>query len=412
MQYRKKFWEIFAIGMALAMAVFTYFLPLPMTEDSISYMLSALSQGLAAIFTLVFTLTIFGAQMMRNYTAMDRMIDNWTKILMVIFSIGIILPLVQLRTDKDLLNLNLINTEKLILAIDLGVVTFCILAIIPYLIRVNRNMKFSGGVPKICGEAAEAIDSNLETSAINKIYELTELAKSSIDDGLIHETSNIIERIHNLGINVVSKEWEYATLVILKSMREIGFEAINKKLDSNQISIVVEDTIIRVSNIGEIAIDKYLSSDTFSETYGSMIECSIKLLDKNYTFIDRIIGNLFKKKEFSEYEDTVSLTLKKLIGLTNKACRNNAKKYESDLIILAGYLLVLGTFINKYLPEYSDKMVKQLNNLDVLQNNDLLKDNSIRINAIEYLENYKNCSEIDLERFLKFYDEKIKTIST
>ncbi len=137
-------WVLLCLIGASVAGILTYNLPIAQ-GDGVLYLLSSISQGLAAIFALVFTITIFGAQMMRKFTAMDKMIDKWTKILMLIFAIGIILPLMHLETNydflNDLLHLNFDKTENLSLAIDLSIATFCVLAIIPYLMKVNRIMK-------------------------------------------------------------------------------------------------------------------------------------------------------------------------------------------------------------------------------------------------------------------------------
>ncbi len=82
----------YSILVAFVVALVTSFLPLP-ANGSDDLLIATISQGLAAIFTLVFAITIFAAQMMRKFTAMDMMIDIRTKILMIIFAIGIILPL-------------------------------------------------------------------------------------------------------------------------------------------------------------------------------------------------------------------------------------------------------------------------------------------------------------------------------
>ena len=206
-----KFWKLFAIGAALLVTVFTYSLDFPSNEDSISYLLSSVSQGLAAIFTLIFAITIFGAQMMRKFTAMDKMVDKWTISLMIIFAIGIILPLIQLSTDQDLLNLNFIRTANLSIAIDLGIMTFCILATIPYLIRVNRIMKYEGGISKLREQASEAIDSNHKVTASTRINELVELGESAADDMLESDVIKIVNVLKSL-----LKE-----IVILKKKGEI-----------------------------------------------------------------------------------------------------------------------------------------------------------------------------------------------
>ncbi|MCE8424736.1 MAG: hypothetical protein J5U17_03035 [Candidatus Methanoperedens sp.] len=89
----------------------TYINPIA-TGDNILYFLSSISQGLAAIFTLIFTITIFGAQMMKRYSSMGRILDRWTIFLMIFFAIGIILPLITSRTNDPWYKSNKVEFAK------------------------------------------------------------------------------------------------------------------------------------------------------------------------------------------------------------------------------------------------------------------------------------------------------------
>ncbi len=157
----------------------TYINPIA-SEDNILYFLSSISQGLAAIFTLIFTITIFGAQMMKRYTSMGKILDKWTIFLMIFFSIGIFLPLIQLEANYNYLPFEKI--ANLSLSIDLFLATFCVLSIIPYSIRINRIIKYESGISNLSAEASEAIDSNHKIAATNKMSELIELGNESVFD--------------------------------------------------------------------------------------------------------------------------------------------------------------------------------------------------------------------------------------
>jgi peptidoglycan/LPS O-acetylase OafA/YrhL len=176
----------------VAFIVFLLILYLDLPKGGTDNLQITISQILATIFTLVFAITIFSAQMMGTFTAMDKIIDNWTKRYMAIFSIGIILPLIQLSTDKDLFDIDFtlsifkISTVKLSLAFDLFIATFCVFALIPYSIRVNKIMKYGGGTSKLYENASEAIDSNHIETAVSNILELTELGLNSLKDGQAH----------------------------------------------------------------------------------------------------------------------------------------------------------------------------------------------------------------------------------
>ncbi len=382
------YWIIFAVGASSAVAVFSYSLPLP-NGDDILYLKSTISQGLAAIFTLVFAITIFGAQMMRKFTAMDKMIDKWTKILMIIFAVGIILPLMQLSTDKDLLNLDFISTANLSIAIDLGIVTFCVLAVIPYLTRVNSIMKYEGGISKLREEASEAIDSNHRVTASTRINELAELGESAADDMLELEAINIVNILKSLGKEIVNlnirrrnftdvtyvietvgehieqvvnvlggdalfntisglqkiglkctdKNLEGATKEALDALREIAIRAASskttdKKLDKNRdiTAEIVIYAMAGVKEIGIVAIDRDLSNDIVSSSSKGLFEIG-----------NRVFRVSKKLGYFSLNEQIIiSGVIKNLEEIADKAYEKNRNKfknvYEGSLV----YLWILG----------------------------------------------------------------------
>lgn len=229
------FWITFPFVAALAVAIVTY--SHPTDEFAISYLLSAVSQSLAAIFTLLFTITIFGAKTMKNFTAMDIMVDKWTKVLMIIFAIGIILPLIQLSTNENLFDIRFIKTASLGLAIDLGIVTFCVLIIIPYLIRINRIMKYEGGISRLSEELFEAMDYDQKAKAMNRIRNLSELCISAIDEGVQWAAIQIV------GVLKSSYVHDHNSAV-LEELERIGLRSKEKKLDD--VSSEVLETLVKM----------------------------------------------------------------------------------------------------------------------------------------------------------------------
>jgi len=69
-----RIWTMFSIVIAFAVAGLIYFFP-SLDGDNINYFLSAISQGLAAIFTLVFAITIFATQQIRKFTALNKILN-------------------------------------------------------------------------------------------------------------------------------------------------------------------------------------------------------------------------------------------------------------------------------------------------------------------------------------------------
>ena len=197
-------WVIFSIVVTFFVIIFTY--SGLVYDSNIWYLLSAISQSLAAIFTLVFTITIFGSQMMGRFTSIDKIMDNWTKTLMVLFTIGIIFPLIQLgKLEYSELNISFItfnfdfNLVNLAIAIDLGIATFCVLAIIPYLMRVNQIMKYERGISKLDEKLNEAEFNNDATRELNIINDLIELCISGVYDNAewaVIEIIDILKKKH------------------------------------------------------------------------------------------------------------------------------------------------------------------------------------------------------------------------
>lgn len=125
-----KYITILCFVISTIVFLITYTNPIA-TGDNILYFLSSISQGLAAIFALIFTITIFGAQMMKRYTSMGKILDKWTIFLMIFFAIGIILPLIQLEANYNYLHFEKI--ANLSISIDLFIATFAFYQL--YLIR-------------------------------------------------------------------------------------------------------------------------------------------------------------------------------------------------------------------------------------------------------------------------------------
>lgn len=385
----KKFWT-FALVVAFLVSFISYFLDFPSKGDSILYLLSSVSQGLAAIFTLVFTITIFGAQMMRKFTAMDKMIDKWTIGLMIIFAIGIILPLIQLRTDKDILNLNFIRTANLSLAIDLFIATFCVLSIIPFLMRINNIMKYEGGISKLREEASEAIDENHRVTASTRINELVELGESAADDMLESEVIKIVNVLKSLLKNanlektmdsidvkqnmkfgeyleeVANVMWKKVTLDIMSGLLKIGKKCAEKNLDVATINVldalkeiafwaaegkltdkkvdkfrditadIVNIAMAFLTQIGIVTIERDLSNDTILSSSKDLFEIGIKVLNvskesKTFTLSDKWMIKDVKKN---------------LEEIADKAYETNRSKFENVYETSLVYLWILGAELN------------------------------------------------------------------
>jgi len=142
-------------------------------HDNILYFLSSISQCLAAIFALIFTVTFFVVQTTNKQVLISKVFDKWTMLYMVVFGIAIALPLIQLVVSPNYLPFDKI--KNLSLAIDLSLAFFCILSIVPYSIRVNQIMKYAE-ISRLSNDISEAINLKLERVIFNKTDDLIKLA--------------------------------------------------------------------------------------------------------------------------------------------------------------------------------------------------------------------------------------------
>jgi len=442
-------WVLFCLIGASMVGVLSYSLPIAQGDD-ILYLLSSISQGLAALFALVFTITIFGAQMMRKFTAMDKMIDKWTKILMIIFAIGIILPLMQLETNydflNDLLHLNFDKTENLSLAIDLFIATLCVLAIIPYLMKINSIMKYEGGVSKLNEEASEAIDSDHKVTASNRISELAELCMSAVENMPESKASNIVNTIKVLGNSVADKGWNAATFEtltklekiglkctekkldgrspeeyglmasgqlfsatekVLEAIREVGVKAADKKLEKVSGFPVVELAITGLYKIGLQAIDSDLSDSTVFESCYGLLEIGKKVAEKKIGHYGNQTGLLFISSSEIISEDNFrdeSYVIVNLKRIAYRAYEKDQAKFKNTCEICMEYLWVLGVFVKKYLPEYAADLATTLKKSENQVFRDLFANENIREGAKKYIKNEYPQLEGELKAFEELYD--------
>jgi len=214
--------------------------------DNVQYFLSSISQGLAAFFALSFTISIFGAQMIGGFTALDKVMDRWTKVYMVLFSVGIIFPLWQLITVRysidwisfipkmgitlplQQLKIGSIGNIDL-LTLDIILVVFCVLGIIPFTIKINRIVKYEGGMPDSYSKARDAIISGNEVISSDNISKLGGLGYSALKDALPDKVMFSTTGIRNLGNLSIKNSLEGSTAQAIVELDKLGLKAMDQK---------------------------------------------------------------------------------------------------------------------------------------------------------------------------------------
>lgn len=260
--------------------------------DNVLYFLSSISQGLAAIFSLIFVITVFGAQMAKSYTSFDEIVDKWTIRLMIVFSIGIILPLVQLIANYSLLPFD--NIANLNLSINLFLATFCVSSIVSYSIRVNRIMKYEGGIANLIADTSEAIDSDHKITASNSMGELIKIGKDSIYNRQWDKTYIIVEKIELLGKETVNKQWIDFVLSTTNGLNEICNESYNKGRHINIYFIIYFYFLQPIFNNKLKFSVQYEYIKVIIRAINALGKIGLESLDKNWMEFLSILGGHYK----------------------------------------------------------------------------------------------------------------------
>lgn len=366
---------------AIALFVILYFV-YPTTDlGNIKYILSAISQGLAAILALVFTITLVVAQMTRRYTAMDKIIfRHETIILMIIFGIGVVIPLLVLKFGLCGLGVSL----------SIALAFFCVFSLLPFLKGVNGVLKYDIGIGNLNEEIMEAIELGYEPKAKNKIMELNKIGKDAVGEFREDAVKNILIQLSGIGKKSAEKGFEDATSLVVKGLREIGIGSIEKGFDD------IETTEIAVTGLKEIGVE---AAKNKSEEWLRVVRGAIDGLKDIGT---KAAENLFVhttikavrglKDVFMELRDSMELIDKKDNRTVSK---NKYNEYNA-----VNGLWCLGAFIAEYIPERVDFVIKNLKEIEEEIGRNLL------------MEYEKNCitdhSDLKpaLEEFKRRYNER------
>ena len=207
-KWEKYKWWIYCVIIAIAVFLILYYCYPDTEQDNARYILSAISQGLAAILALVFTITLVVSQMTRSYTAMDKIIFRRETIsLMIIFGIGIIAPLLVLR----------ISFWGWGVILSIVTASFCVFSLIPFLKGVNDVLKYDIGIGNLNEEIMEAIELGSELKARNKIKELSKICKDAIKESREETTSGIIDFLSEIGEKTIETKFENVTFNVSSS---------------------------------------------------------------------------------------------------------------------------------------------------------------------------------------------------
>lgn len=278
------------------------------------YILSAISQSLAALLALVFTITLVAAQMTRRYTAMDKIIfRSETICLMSAYGIGIILPVLMLKFGfwyKGVI-------------VSIFIATFCVFSLFPFLRGVNTTLK-EIGIDNLVEETEEAIYSGFEAKAINRVIELGKIGEDMAKRRREESARRIVNGLAYIGTEALdNKDNEFKMLIrhVVKILSSMGLNAANNKLDD-----IVLNVGQGLEDIGVAVAIKQWTSEMRSILIG-LEKIGSSAAENNLEATHRIVIGLWVlgaavKKYLPECEGDVIRSLKKL---ENGACFDAAK---------------------------------------------------------------------------------------
>jgi len=218
-KWEKYNWWIYCLIIAIALLAILYRVYPNTDQDNARYILSAISQGLAAILALVITVTFIVAQMMRRYTATKKIILNsGTKFLMLVFGTGIILPLFALKFGWFCVGVNL----------SIVIACFCIALLLPFLKNVSDVLIYDVGYVNLYGEITDAIKSENEAKTVQGIIDLESICKDAIKESREETTSEIIHFLSEIGEKTIETKFKNATFNVIIRLKNIGIDAIEK----------------------------------------------------------------------------------------------------------------------------------------------------------------------------------------
>lgn len=320
-RWKKYNWWIIHLIITVAVFVILYYVHPNTDPENARYILSAISQSLAAILALVFTITLVVAQMTRSYTAMDKiMFRRETIFLMIVFGFGIITPLLVL--DFCLWKCGVI--------FSIVTASFCVFSLLPFLKGVNGVLKYDIGIGNLNEEIMEAIELGYEPKANNKIRELNEIGKGAVNEFRVSETFKILSFLSRIGKNTSEKEFEDATLSVVEGLKNIGVKGAERGLKD-------ETVLFAASGLKDIRVKaaKNQWETITAQTTRFLSDFGIKAAEKGLRVATAI------SVEGLKYVGTV--------GETN---------YVNDETVRG--LLCLGAAVQKYSPVQVDYVIKHL----------------------------------------------------
>lgn len=229
------------------------------SEEGIKYLLSAISQALAAVFTLIFTVSLMVATMAGKYTAIDKFFNRNTISFMALFTAGIILPILLLNVDSTI-----IHSYGFFVSLSTGLAAFCIVAVIPYLKSLNNILKFDIGMSNLISTLHESTELENYTRANTAVHDLSDIGKSAIENKRERPAEIIGFQISNYVNSALSRQGgilpSFSPQTSIYALSEMGTNAINAQMDRVAATFLNE-----LKNVSVLLISKGFKDSSVNE---------------------------------------------------------------------------------------------------------------------------------------------------
>jgi hypothetical protein len=336
---RYNLWIIYIILTVITVAIFVILCCVyPTTDqDNARYILSAISQGLAAILTLVFTITLVVAQMTRRYTAMDKIIFRWETIfLMIVFGVGVVTPLLVLKFGFWGQGVN----------VSIALAFFCVFSLLPFLKGVNGVLKYDIGVENLYEESMTAINLEDEAGTDARIGELVEIGKGAVKESCERVVVNIVRRLSQIGKKCAEKGEGNATFWVVNSLKDIGVESVGRRFEEASFFAATGLKGIELE-VAKIGLTGGLWDDSATDAIDGLKDIGTKAAEKGLKKWDITIRAVEGLKD-------VFTELHKSRGLKDR------EESERQKYIAVNGVWCLGAFVMEYLPEQCDRVIQKL----------------------------------------------------
>lgn len=305
---------------------------LPGDASPIYYLLSGLGQALAAIFALVFTISLVAAQLTVRYTyrLLQRAFPWWVILYLLFFALAVIYPFLVLSRNFSLLDVR----------ISLCGAILCIVLLVPYFVTFPRRLGIRQIIHFLAGQARQLNENNLWEDAADKTRSIANIAVSALAyhdydtfdlavgflgsvpigrSGKLIEVPDVSEKLKSIAFRVLSDR--QAAKAPIFALQKIGIVAVHNQVKIDEIwhstpeQSAISDVGLALSELGIEAAGQKLWAPV------AMVHSSL------HQIVEEAIDEfrLSEDKWKSSFKDAVSLVIGYSCFVTRAAMEHGLK---------------------------------------------------------------------------------------